>query len=435
MKRDNRNRKYGYIFFPDTGEEIKDVWLTITDEEIYFECSFTLHGFDTFPIVCGVFNGMSYVTFIDVFTSGGQSGNAGSYRKFVVTWMLKNKHFKSLNELKFKKVGFREEALKNWSYEPFSINSKDYCYTLPEPIYPIQVKLNSFQLTWELAHYIENDSDLLSITKTSSVISEFNQAEDWNTVIDHILKLKKLIMFLTNKDPAFSNFYLGGGVELVFVSPKLYENKFPTHIQLDYNNVKTEFEKIAKEWFDNSKLEPITDLTLEKYFNVQIPHQRHFFNLAVGLEAFHTEFIKRKVSLHDEEVKINRDKIKDMIEDEALRSWYRDKSSKWKEPSLKDRLIDMKETILKVSEGIFDYSTDELITKIKQTRDDIAHAGIFYKRFETRIELMIVTKIVEFTLRIKIYEMFGLNITDEMYKEANFHCRRMGELNGFELAK
>lgn len=435
MKSDNRNREYGHILFPDSGKRIEDVWLTITDTEIYFECSYQLSHFETFPIICGVFNGMNAVTFVDVFTSGGQSGGAGSFRKFVVTWMLKNKHFSSINALKFKKIGFREEALKNWSREPFSLERTENSYTFPEPICPVELELDSFKLIWELAHYIQDNREEVSITQTSTIISKFKDDIGWNLIIDHILKVKKFILFLTNKNPELSNFYLNGGVELIFVFPVLNEPKFPTHIELDYNEVKINFTEIAKLWFENPKLEPISDLILEKHFNVQIPPHRHFFNLSVGLEAFHEKFILKNVPLKDEEIKVRRLEIKESIENEELKQWFSNRSNEWVKPSLKDRLFDIQESIEKVSSGIFDLSTEEFITKIKQTRDDIAHAGIFYKRFESRIELMIVTKIVEFTLRIEVYKMFGLKDSDKMYNQANKHCKRLALMNGFEIAE
>lgn len=431
----NQNRKYGYIFFPESGERIDDVWLTVNDSEIYFECSYQLVQFETFPIVCGVFNGMSAVTFIDVFTSGGQGGGAGSYRKFVVTWMIENKHFSSISELKFKTIGFREEAFRNWCCESFFCEIKENSYTLPDPIFPIEINLDSFKFIWKLEYRSQVSKEEVSIIQTSSVISEFREYISWDQLVDHILTVKKLIMFVTNKNPELSNYILNSAVELIFIPPKLNDVQFPSNIQLDYLKVKNSLPRIVQLWFEEPNLEPITDLILEKHFNVDIPPHRHFFNLAVGLEAFHEKFILKNVPLNDEEVKTNRTKIKNSIEDKELQQWFSNRSNAWVKPSLKDRLFDMQETIEKVSSGIFDLTTEELITKIKQTRDDIAHAGIFYKRFESRIELMIVTKIVEFTLRIKIYEMFGLNNTEEMFNEANLLCKRLATLNDYELAE
>lgn len=429
---------YGYIFLPGSDEKIENVWLTMTENEMFFECAFSIYSNLSWPIVCGVFNGMGKVTFVDVFSSGGQQGRGGSYRKFIVNWVLKNEHFNSISEVKFKSIAFREEALMDWSREQLSLGSEILKYTVPEPSYPLIKELQLFKLSWQLAYLVESGRKEVVLNQISSLNSEFNEDISWVQIVDHILKVKKLIIFITNKNPRLSNFFLDDRVELFFVQPKLNDAKFPSNLDLEYRVTKSHLPKFIEMWFEDSRLEPITDLILEKHFNFDTPPHRHFFNLAVGLESFHREFISEDVALHDVTSILNRDKIKELIEDPELKQWFRDKSNFWKKPTLKDRLFDLQETIERVSVGIFNLGVEELITKIKQTRDDIAHAGIFYKRFGSRIELMIVTKIVEFTLRIEVYKKIGLNLEvdmHEIYNEANQLCKVLARLNDFEIAE
>jgi hypothetical protein len=429
-------RKYGYINFPESGEKIENVWLNITNEEIYLEVPYSLNGNSSWPIILGVFNGLEKTTFVDVFASGGQRGGAGSYRKFVVSWMLKNKHFKSMNELKFKKIVFQEQGFKNWHREPFFINQIENSFIIPQPIRPFQLILDSFLFSWELAHYIELSRKNTSISLTSSIISNFNNELSWSLIIEHISNVKKFILFLTNNAPDLSNFFLNDDVELIFISAKLNETKFPTHIELDYNEVISKIDAIARNWFENPKLNPITDLILEKHFNSQIPPHRHFFNLAVGLEAFHEKFIIKNVALKDKEIEVRRLEIKESIKDKELKLWFNNRSKEWVKPSLKDRLFDIQESFEKVSSGIFDMSAEDFITKIKQTRDDIAHAGIYNKRFKENVELIIVTKIIEFVLRINIYSIFNLELNTnktDMFTEANKLVKQLARINDYKI--
>jgi hypothetical protein len=431
-------RKYGFITFPDTGERIENVWLNITDREIFLEVPFSINKDFNFPIVLGVFNGLDNATFVNVFTSGGTRGGGGSVRKLVVSWMIKGKHVKSFDQLKFKTVAFNEFALKDWFREDFSIERKNFTYSLPDPIQPLIVKTKNFALTWEIAHRINFNFEDVDIKLTSRIISIFNQKQNWDVIVNHILRVKKLLIFLTNKDPKIDNIFLGDHIELIFRTLPLFESRFPTSISLDYKETKPLLPEIVSTWFDNDKLEPITDLVLEKHFHDGIPLHRHFFNIAVGLEAFHEQFILKKVPLSDHSIITNKSKIEQaIVSNEELNAWFKSMSSNWVKPSLKDRLIHMQDTIANVSDGVFSFNTLELITRIKKTRDEIAHAGIYDKQFKEDIELRIATKIIEFVLRLEIYKMLQIdwksNRTD-MIKEANTMVKRLAIMNDFKIA-
>jgi hypothetical protein len=432
-------RKYGFIIFPETGEKIDNVWLNITEREIYLEAPFGFNGEYNYPIVLGVFNGLDNATFVNVFTSGGTRGGGGSFRKLVVSWMIKGKHIKSYNQLKFKNISFGEFALKEWFRENFYINSENFVYSLPNPIQPLKTQTKEFNLTWELAHRVISNSDNLDIRLTSTIITEFNQPQPWTKIVNHILKVKKLLIFLTNSDPKFEFINLGNYAELHFRVPQLFASRFPTSMSLEYNETKHLLPEIVKTWFDNDKLEPITDLVLEKHFHDGIPLHRHFFNLAVGLEAFHEQFILKKVPLSDDSIVINKKKMEQAIEtDEELIIWFKSMSSNWEKPSLKDRLTYMQDTIANVSDGVFPFNTLELIRRIKKTRDEIAHAGIYDKQFKEDVELRIATKIIEFVLRLEIYKMLQIDwITQrtDMIKEANSLVKQMAKMNDYKIAE
>ncbi len=433
----NTERKYGFIIFPETEERIDNVWLNITDEEIFLEVPYSLHGNPNWSIILGVFNGLENATFIDVFASGGGNGGGGSFRKFVISWMIKHCHFNTLEQIKFDFLSLRESAFKDWNNEKFFLEEDNFTYSLPDPITPIKFDLPLFSFTWELGHTINFNFKNLEIHGTSSIITKFKELKNWDYIIDYILKLKKLLLFLTNKDPKFTDIILNDSVELIYRAPKLFSSRFPSAIKLNYQETKPHLSEIVKKWFNFKKLEPITDLVLEKHFQKDLPTHRHFFNLAVGLEAFHENFILKNVPLQNNELKENREQILKAIEsNEELYLFFNNKSSEWGKPTLKDRLFHLEEIISQISSYIFEYDTIELITKIKQTRDEIAHAGVYDKRFKENIELMIVTKIIEFVLRIKIYTLFELELKTnrtDMITEANQLVKQLARLNDFKI--
>ena len=55
----------------------------------------------------------------------------------------------------------------------------------------------------------------------------------------------------------------------------------------------------------------------------------------------------------------------------------------------------------KISSDTFQYDIEEIFSKIVKTRNNIALNGVNDKYF-TRIELLLVGKVLEFTLRISI---------------------------------
>jgi hypothetical protein len=96
----------------------------------------------------------------------------------------------------------------------------------------------------------------------------------------------------------------------------------------------------------------------------------------------------------------------------------------------------MQDTMSEVAEGVFDLEILDLITKVKKTRDEIAHAGIYDKHFKEDIELRLVTKIIEFVLRLEMYKMLKIewktNKTD-MVKEANKIVKQLAKMNNYKI--
>jgi hypothetical protein len=84
-----------------------------------------------------------------------------------------------------------------------------------------------------------------------------------------------------------------------------------------------------------------------------------------------------------------------------LKKWFRKNTTYWKNPETKDRIKTYLKTINYLMSDIFEYDTDQMITKIKKTRDLIAHTGNYTKEF-TGLELLISGKILEFTIRAEL---------------------------------
>ena len=162
---------------------------------------------------------------------------------------------------------------------------------------------------------------------------------------------------------------------------------------------------------------PIYDLLLEKYFNTQLYWSRYFLNMVVGIESFHKEILKRKIDTKNSLRFENREKIKKILEsqdDKDLLDFFRQSTSFWKKPELIEILNDeiISQKINSILQGVIEFKLSDLLIKIKKTRNDLAHKGVHLKEFKSDIEILIITKVLEYTLKILVLEYLGVDISN-----------------------
>lgn len=170
-------------------------------------------------------------------------------------------------------------------------------------------------------------------------------------------------------------------------------------------------------WFNKQKLVPIYDLLLEKYLNTQLYWSRYFLNMVVGIESFHKEILERKIDTKNSLRFENREKIKKILEsqdDKDLLQFFRKSTSFWKKTELIEILNDqiISQKINSILLGVIEFKLSDLLVKIKKTRNDLAHKGVHLKEFKSDIEILLITKVLEYTLKILVLEYLGVNISD-----------------------
>jgi hypothetical protein len=207
-------------------------------------------------------------------------------------------------------------------------------------------------------------------------------------------------------------------------------------MKVNYVESKTKLTNALQFWLKKDSFETIYDLLLEKHYYPELPVQKHFLNLVVAFETYHHNYIYQcKTSKQKERIDMI-EEIKEMIKvNKGLHGWFSRSSKSWREPSLKERLEDMESRINELSEGIFNFSSKVLIQNIVKTRNDIAHTGNYKKRFEI-IEIILVSRVLEYLLRIEVYERnFGFTIQAEktnMIASANNLIKNLAKINGYK---
>lgn len=405
-------KKFGAIFFPESPEKrIEGVWLHISETSIFVEAPFDYFSNHNWPIILGEFNGMDNLTFVNCYTGGGSKGFGGSYRRIIISNIICGVHILKTKDLAFKEFTLSSPALNTWINELVGINDLgNGKYEVPKSQCIVRSKINELAICLYRNYYSDYNFKHLKIDKNYVAVLESKNPIAFNILSQKITLLKKLILFLTNKNPEFGKNYLfiepnqeSGGYELISIKHQLKEDMFSQNFQISYSEINDSLENIIKHWFKQDKLHAIIDLVLEKCYNTEMSTPGFFLNICVGLEGFHRRYSpKIKISATE-----NKKAIIDLIkQDQELLIWFKNKSKEWENPSLRDRLIEFKPTLELIIINIFDI--DDFITKVVQTRNEMAHDGVYNKRFTTNIELFIATKAIEFTIRIEILKLLKI---------------------------
>lgn len=431
-------RIFGRIFTPDDLGKKSEAWLTISPRSILIESSIQSGRTDHWPILLGEFNGMDMVTFVNCSANGGiDVGAGGSYTKIRVSYCIKRGHFYRPSDLLFNKVVLLSSVLSDWIDENESIiEIENGTYKIPQHHVIVNVNIEGFRLTINHSHRTQRLFRELHSKRICTVVIESDKPEHINGFSEIWRALKKLILLLTNKNPEFDEFYLNNGeeFELMNVKDDLKVERFQQNIYVYYRLIKKSFETTIVNWFTQKKLKAVIDLALEKLFNTEMSSQGFFLNVCVALETLHDSF----GNTDKEEIKNRlgkRDQIRDYIKDVELQTWFNRESSYWKNPTLKERLHSFRSTIEYIKgNSLKKYDFETFITNIVKTRNDMAHTGEYLKRFNY-IELFLATKIIEFTLRIEILRIIGVEIDSDrksILHDAKKNIEALVYLNKYE---
>ncbi len=438
-------RYFGRIFFPDKPDvKISGAWLTIAEKSISIEAPINTHKNDDWPIVLGEFNGLDKVTLLNCRSGGGSSGAGGTYGIIKARFILAGIHIHTNDELKFNRATLFSSALENWIRENEWIDEEgESKYVIPKPKEIVNTNIESFSIVINTGHSIRQGVELHAHKVcTVQFISEI--PTHFNDLLESIRHLKKLILFLTNKNPEFESAYFFIGdyqVELLNTSSPLEDKKFTQFIRIEYSEVKSYLTQLIQNWFTQKRLYPVVDLVLEKCFNTQMSSEGFFLNVCVAMESFHRRFGKENVKKIKLDEPQNKQAIIELLKDNCeLLKWFKDKSTEWEKPSLKERLFEFKGTVKYVIGTVFPFDIEEFIKRTVQTRNDMAHEGEHGKRFSD-IELFLASKVIEYTLRLEILKLFGVNVNStsrSLMDEAKNNIEtlaRLNDYNQFEILK
>lgn len=427
------NQAYnGKIYIPHLGIH-SDV--TIVPDE------YLLYGFreldpkdrKRWNILHGEFEELGKVTFLDCFqviylSDRGRFTSAIQFIKLFTGTTIQDHTQKFISS-----VTLWSAALNEWFCEDLSLLENHL--GSPHQLHFVEMETENLQIkvVWngDLGSYNENRVPVIEIEMSFLKPISIDELG----VLHH--KLRNLILFLTNEDPTLQFMhYNDAEFFLIRHAQEFNGDWFTNAVEFSFAEITQELGTIFQNWFRYPKLDNIRDLLLERKYNIGLSKERYFLNMCVALESFHNRFVKKNVALADHSTIEKRVQIKSYLaEDPELLKWFLEKSSHWKNPTLFDRLIDLKNDYSQVVQDLFKIPIEELIRKVKKCRDHLAHDGEYTMIFQDEVELFLVGYSLEMLLHVLLYKYHGVveeASVQKLYAYTHWNLNQLCKMNNYE---
>ena len=404
-------KHFGKLIFSESRKEIENIWLEIHGDKISVRIPKGQDIKEVGGVIWGEFNSLGIVSLLDCWMGKFNSGFGGNEIEIIVHKLIQGVKLLSNHENFITNVTLSCPTLNHWLNSGKSIKIEG-----PQVIIPTKEKIEYIEtegfVIEIISHYPKSYSATnLSIQRQVSLLVSFKTSLN---IFDYYMwkkKLEKLIVYLTNQDPTIKTEDFNNTTSKIYgINSKWQAQQFYHSIDFDFSEIKINFPEIIKSWFDKPKLDSVINLISEKKLNTQLSNARYFLNMCVAIESFHEDFICKKPPLIDDSILENIDKINQFLKvDEELSKWFKEKSKFWKKPTLIDRLFYFKDELQAITTGVFKISTDDLLRKMKSTRDSLAHKGKSNAHFKNEISLFIAAYSLEILLKYNMLKILGMN--------------------------
>jgi hypothetical protein len=429
-------KHFGKIIFPDQNLTVKDIWITITAKKIYVELPDPELNVTNWNVVWGVFNKLGTVSLIECGLSSQTHGIGGNARKLIVHKLVQGIHLENKYQTFIENIQLETETLNEWaSYNVTKLLdiSSISIDSLPQPVSIFQHQFQNFNIEMKLA--LRTSYSFMSLSIKRVFIIDISFANMLNIYDLYLFKnkLEQFILFITNEDPGIEILgYNKLGKQILGINKTLQPNRFTHSINLDYNTLKDKIASVLELWFEEIELGPLYELLLERKNNPDLSHARHFLNLSVGIESFHSKFIDKKKRASNHPAIVNRNKIKVLLESEPeLLKFFKDESAYWSKIDFIERLRDLTPLFEYLTEGVFPFTIEELLDKIKRTRNKLAHEGKYLLHL-TEFEVFLVGYTLEMVLKLLIINQLGLvECYEDLKSEANQNIKNYAKWNNY----
>lgn len=428
---------FGRLIFPETGQVVENTWLHIEGNRIYVFLPDPGFIKSDWSLIWGEFNTLGIISLLDCHINAQLDGFGGNYRKLRIHKLIQGTKLNNSDEKFLNSVNISCSALNDWIHLNEHITINDNTYTIPKLNNFLNIEVGQFKLEFSVFYRGQSSTDHISLKREISFRVIFNESISISAFYIWKRKFEKLIVFLTNENPALKINGLNGNNHAIYgINSNWDSYQFYYNLDIHYTEIVKHFEKLMFNWFNSEKLNPIINLLFEKKENIQLSIPRHFLNMCVASESFHLSFIDPRCKLKNEDSNNNRERIKNLIKnDSELLNWFRNKSSFWKNPDFIDRLKSYQDEFGLIIGDVFNISIDDLFIKIKNTRNKLAHEGKHNSDFKTEFSLLITAYSLELLLHVHVLKTLCAleqNEIEQYISSAKNNLRIFAEINNFK---
>ncbi|MBE9179394.1 hypothetical protein IQ268_12555 [Oculatella sp. LEGE 06141] len=355
------------------------------------------------PIILGVTQG-KLITLCESRVIHSRSSIPGfDSEKYTVKIAFIGAHFSSLDEVKFFRVAVEYSYLSDWANPPvikrqeeleednYNIRELNFSYTRPEPVrgstdqgvlslvYTWQDAGQPFQIdfsqsaNFEIKSQEEFSFDEWMAKLVFPLQNFITLATDRPNSVTRVLVFSRYGVRSTEDTPHFTK--QDSSIEVIYRSvytEARQDNRLlPDDLLFQLKDIKETFGDTMARWLAiAAELDSVCNLFFSTRYSQRMYQENHFLNIVQAAESYHRRRrFNRVLPKEEHEKRISR------IIDNALeedKEWLKQKLSFSNEPSLKERLIDLRQ---ETSEIISPLITDEdsFIKQIRDTRNYLTH--------------------------------------------------------------
>ncbi len=437
----------GYFYLP--GNENNEVYGTILYSQrngILLELAGSLHDvmnqeiFKPDIILGNSLNGKK-ITLHKCFESNKHISSPGYISTiFSAIHLFIGAHFQDVNNINFSEVYLQFNNLDEW-LDISGLNIDDSKYQSDKELIinfklpgKINYKLNEdIDFGFSFSHssfQINANQKEINLEQYSNLFFLFNSKDaDLNTILDLIIGFQTFLslatfavtypcsIILINRDSynEQDNMKYPEEIYLYFERSKMVDeshdqNKF--QMLFSYEKVRIEFQQIFQKWLSIRKdLRPTINLLFDYFYKSKTITTNNFLNIIHAIETYHRQRFNNYL-ISPEKHKERLDKIYNSVSKEYL-SWLKEKLTFSHEPSLKERLEEIMETVK--SEVLLEVlgNKNEIISDAKNTRNYYIHFSSNLKMKSLKVkELYHLTEKLMFLLIYCLLKDIGINEND-----------------------
>ena len=401
-------KKYeGYFYLPQNKDN--KVFGMITyypNDEILIELAGSLieseyFGFYEADIILGDSLDGKKLTLYKCYISNRSNSFPGYVsNKYSVLYLFIGAHFSNLNSIIFTEVYFQFNNLDKWlDISGFKIDDSKHqsdkelkiTFKLPERVENKLDERTSFGFSFSHSEFRTNifqrETHLEQNThlyfKFDSGYATLDTILDLSNAFQSFLAMATLrstypysiILFNPNVNYQHEDKINNQEIQLIYKRNKIFdESRSIEKFQMlfTYQDIKSDFQKIFLKWLTvRNDLEPSINLLFEYFYKSNIFTVNHFLNIIHAVETYHRRmFNNYSIDKEDHEKRLR--SINESVPEE-YREWLKEKLSFSHEPSLKERLIEIIDSIKNdvLLEAIG--NKDEFIRDAKNSRNYYIH--------------------------------------------------------------